>query len=163
MALANPKIPYKTIRDALRDLFRNNKATLNVDLSADAGTFTSDTQIVGADPEIDNTPLSLYPIIYIRIENKAEDFRSIGNTGRKHPVINFKIFGIIADMTTGAEDEIIELASNIEGLLRDNIQFDNNVIISDIGDTVWGLALGEKKGVYVKAVSIDIACTVEVK
>lgn len=159
MALINPKIPYKTIRDSLRDLYRNNMAALNVNLTA--GTFTSNDQIVGADPEIENTMLALYPMIFIRIENKNEAFRSIGNAGRKHPVVNFKVFGIVSDMSVNKEDEIIYLASNMEGLLRDNIQFDNNVIKSDLGDTTWGLAL--EKGVYIKAVGIDIACTVEIR
>jgi len=160
MALTNPKIPYKTIRDSLRDLFRNNMASLNTNLAA--GTFTADEQIKTGNPEIENTPITLYPVMFIQIISKAEEFRSLGHSGRKIPELTFRIYGAISDMSTNREDEIIYLASNMEGLLRDNIQFDSNVLWSNPTNTNFGLGEFEPS-VYVNVVAIDLICNLEVK
>ena len=159
MALTNSKIPYKTIRDSLHDLFKDNKTALNVDL---ATTFTVDAQIKNGNPETVPAFASEYPVIYVKIVDKSEEFLNIGNAGRKRPVITFRNYGIIRDLSENQEDEIINLASNMEGLLRDNIQFDSNVIKADPVFTGFGVGdLGNE--VYVNVVVIDLECMVEIK
>ena len=160
MALTNPKIPYKTIRDSLHDLFNDNKAVLNVDLVVK--NFTEDNQIKNGNPEHVPTHVTAYPVIFVKIVDRGEQFRSIGNSGRKIPIVKFRLYGISRDMSTNREDEIINLTSNMEGLLRDNIQFDSNILWCDPVFTGWGLGEFEPKQ-YVDVVAIDLECAVEIK
>jgi len=164
MALVNPKVPYVTIRDAILTLLRNNVTALNIGLDAtNGGTFAAGgtTQIIPGDPRITPIPSGLYPVILVKIDTKQEKYLELGNAGRKRPVIVFNIFGIVQNLVATPDTEIMYLTSNIEGIFRDNIQFDSNVQISGIGNARFGIGLTQET--YVDIVQIDLACEVEVK
>lgn len=159
MALVNPKIPYVTIRNSLMTLFKNNKTALNVNLSAN--TFTADTQIKKGNPERRNTFVSEYPVIYVEFTDRSEEFLNIGAAGRKRPVVTIRVWGTVRDISEDYDDEILYLTENIEGLIRDNIQFDSNVLFADPVSSTWGVGVTE--GTYVNGVAIDIDCTLDIK
>lgn len=159
MALANPKIPFVTLRDAYVTLFRNNMASLNSDLSA--GTFTANDQIIPGHPAITPTFNSRYPYIMVKILNNPEEFEQLGHSGRKKPFVGFRIFGMVRDLTGTRDTEIMYLASNMQGLLRDNIQLSTFLYQgSTNADFLYGV-LEDKT--YVDIYAIDVTGRVEVK
>jgi len=161
MALIEPKIPYKTIRDAILTLLRNNKSSLNTNLTE--ATFTDNKQIIAGDPYITPLDVNLYPLILVKIVRKTEEFEYLGNYGRKKPVVIFRIYGIIRRVPGNEVDnEIMNLASNIEGLFRDNIDISGNVLFANPSIADYGMGdLGT--GTYIDVVAIDLECTLEVK
>lgn len=158
MVLTAPKIPYLTIRNSLVELFRNNFSSLNEGLTG--GTFSNSpvAQIKAGDPFTTVIPNTLYPVILVKLITKTEDFAGLGAGGHKRPEITYRIFGITRLLTSSetADDESIILAQNIEGLLRNNITFDSNILYSQ--PTLTDFAVGEAEGTFVSLVSVDLVC-----
>jgi len=154
-------VEYKTIRDAILTLLRANSATLNTGL---ATTITStSTQIIAGNPLTTPLPNTLFPLVLVKISNKAEEWTNIGAAGRKKPKVIFKIYGLTRTLQeAGTDDEIMLLARNIETVFRNNIAFDSSIIYCQPTNTDYGL-VADDIGQYVNIVVIDLECYVEVK
>jgi hypothetical protein len=161
MSLVNPKVPYITIRDAILNIFKNNKTALNVSLTK---TFTADTQIKSGYPFIVPIPQSIYPVIFVFPTVNNEEWAGFGAAQNKTANITFEIWSINRISTGNAEsvDEMIYLVSNIEALLRDNIDLSGTVIFSQLVRTEFGVGLQEQ-GVYVEAAKLELNCLYRVE
>ena len=162
MSLTNPRIPYKTIRDAIVTLLQDNKAVLNANLTS-GSTFTKDEQIKAGNPFTMPIMGNLYPVILVKIISKDEDFLELGAGGRKLADITYRVFGM-AKIFKGSQDdddEVMRLCENIEAVFRDNIDISGNVLFAQPA-TVDFFA-GTEEGTYVSIAGIDIVCKVEVK
>ena len=94
MTFTDPKIHYKTIRDNILTLFRDNKTALSVDLSS-GETFTSDNQIQSGDPEIKPIFQGLYPFIMLEFVSKDEEDRGVGAAHTKTPEITVRVYCLV--------------------------------------------------------------------
>ena len=155
MALADPRIHYITIRDAIIALLNDNSATLNTGLSG--GNVK---QIIGANPFTHPVPVTMYPSILIRLDRNTEEFKTIGG-GRKEVILSFSIFGIVRVVTSGrnSDDEAMKFADNICAVFRDNININAAVAVAGPVSCEFGI-LENTNGVYVTAVQIKLDCLV---
>ena len=165
MALTDPKLAYRTIRDAILTLLRDNKATLNENLVL--GTFQREQeQIKSGDIVILPTNNAIYPTILIKVARKDEDFNYLGRTGRKHPVITFRVYVIVKNVLNAkseSDNEIMQVVSNMEAIFRDNIDIDGSVVL-------WGQVTSVEYGTtevfenqYFDIAICDYVCVVELK
>lgn len=165
MALIDARIKYVQIRNDLITLLKNNVATLNTNLTA-GSTFTDlANQIKAGDPIITPIVASKYPTILVKIVNKNEEFKNLGNSGRKRPEVVYRIYGITRIVSNNEFDtEIMRLTENIEAIMRDTtgIVFSSEILFSDLGFTDFGFGdVGQ--GVYVSIVAIDAKVVIEIK
>ena len=118
-------IPYKTIRDDLITLFRDNKSTLNTGLT-EGKTFTANTNIKAGNPLITN--VFDYPSILVRMQSRNENFHTVG-ARQKLATVVLNVFPMTQILTDGQadEDETMILTANVEKLIRDNTQFSAGV------------------------------------
>ncbi len=166
MTLLNPKCELRRIRDFILVCLRNNKETLNAGLSL--GVFQRDTEQIKAG---DYLPLAskniLYPTILVKLVEKTEEFKNIGNAGRKRPQLTFKIIGIVKNVLNAqreTDNDILQLCTNIEAVFRNNIQLGDDSIV------LWAQpvrAVFDTTEVidnqYFDIVLIDLECVSEVK
>lgn len=164
MTLAAPRLEYKTIRDDIIALLRANINTINLDLT---NAFSQVTlQMVAGDPVYTFLDNPLYPMIYVKVVRKAEQFRELGHAGRKIPSVEFKIFGICRNLKSkqDADNEIMLLARNIEGVFRDNIDLaaPADILYSSIGGAEFAAAELDRE-YLIDVVAIDITVYAELK
>lgn len=166
MSLSNPKVPYKTIRDAILTLLRANKTALNVDMTEGA-TFstTHNEQIVAGNPITMPIPEGVLPMIMVKIVRRSEKWEYLGAAGNKRPTITFRVYGIVsrAELSARPDDEIMNLASNIEGIFRDNISLDNASVIDSNPALTDFLFMEGEEGSFLDIVSIDLEVTVNIE
>jgi hypothetical protein len=158
--LINPLVNYvASVRDPLVALLQANYATLNTNLSGT--TFATPDQIIaGGFPGITPVMEGLYPVIMVKWSGKDEQPLQLGKAGRKRLDLKFKLFPIVSIMMSDLDSELMKLCANIDGLLRQNIQFTDNILFSDIGTT--DPMLLNMDGVYVHAAAMDLVCKMEV-
>jgi len=161
MSLDNPAIAYKTIRDAIITLLRNNKSTLNEGLTS-GKTFTKDEQIKAGNPFTTPVAANEYPVILVKIISKEEDFHGLGGGGRKLATITYRIFAMVRifQKSQDDDDEVMKLTENIEEVFRDNIDINGNVLYSN--PSAVDFFAGAEGSTYVSVASIDLQCNVEV-
>ena len=156
---------YEDKVSALKTMFVSaNTTTASVDLSASLTSRIPDTSIFTDDIETRALQADECPAIFIRVMSKDEDFATLGATGAannyKQADITFQIVGLYrkdgawsSNSTLGAE--VYRLASNIEGVLR------NNVTLS--GSALWCQPTGtnfvgpmENNGIWIKGVEVTL-------
>lgn len=164
MPLAQPNIPYRSIRDLILKNLRDSKASLNSGLSL--GQFQRDIEQIKSG---DYLPLvsknALFPTILVKIMEKNEEWKNIGNAGRKRPVIQFKIIGVVKNVLTSneADNDIMQLTGNIEGIFRNNIQVDDTVLLWSQPTRAVFNTTEVFEGQYFDIVLIDLECVCEIK
>jgi predicted transposase YbfD/YdcC len=115
-------------------LFNANTTTASVDLSSG---LDSRVKIVSkADVATVNLRSYEFPAVFIKIENKSEDFEGIGGTGSarelKSADLSFQVVGLYKKYgaTTTNEDllsDVYKLADNIESVIREEYTLSNTV------------------------------------
>ena len=162
MAFTDPNAYVLIVRDAIRDIFRSNKAALNTNLTKGTFSLTHNDQIVAGDPRKASPPASLYPMIMIKVVTEDEQFEFLGE--RKRPIVTYRIFAITMDETGQQDDEIVYLTRNLKGILRNNMRFnlsDVYVIKSNPGRTNYGIGF-EEPSVFSDISETDIDVEMEV-
>jgi len=162
--LSDSRLYYKTLRDAILSLLRDNKSTLNEYLQL--GYFNNVyRQIRPGHPEVVPIEAELFPTILIKLANKQEEFLQLGDAGRKKPYINFILYGMVKNpkLNLEADNEIMHLSMNIASILRDNININSNCLWSDLGQEDFGVSEMFENGGYLDIVAIDLMCRVEIK
>jgi len=165
MSLDNPKIDYLTIRDELLTFLRANLTALNVGL--DTKFTVASTQIKKG--YINQTPTFMtdYPIILVDTVSEDEEPLTMGL--RKLATIYLNVYGVVYEISEGGyddNDEAVNLMSNIQGLLRDNVTFSSaNIMYTRIPSTNFKLneiVGANDEGVYVAGGILNLEVQVEV-
>jgi hypothetical protein len=161
MALINSKVPYLEIRDSLITLLKNNVSILNEDL--DNKVTKVDLQILKGNPAFIPTYATLYPYIFVDLISKSsEDYGTLGSGARKNVDAIYNIYVIARDMRNATEDDDqkVYLARNAESILRDNIQFNANILIMNINETDFKIF--EANSTYVSGAVITLETRINV-
>lgn len=164
MGLVDSKLYFKTIQDDILQLLRNNKDILNENLLQIKIT-NKEKQIVSGYPGVYDFSYILSPMIFLKLVRKEETFTAIGNAGRKRPVLNFNIWGLIENdiKKLNSDTNILNLAMNLESIFRDNIQFSNNIVYSDLGTTDFSVSDVFEGGKYFDLFQTELKVFVEIK
>jgi len=98
-------------------------------------------------------PVSRYPVVFVEIASKPEEFVELGNSARRDIEFNFQLVGItnygIGSLDEGtarenSDNEVIQLTQNIETLLRNKITLSNTVDYCAISDVDYSADVSEK-------------------
>ena len=164
MTLINARLPYRTIRDGILTLLRNNKSTLNYNLTL--GNFSQDVQIKPGDPLTLEIKSVIYPTILLKVSRKEEAFlTNTGAAARKRVDIVFMIYALVRvpNLSTESDNDIMQLASNIEAILRDNVDINNNCLYSEPTVTDFGVSAITEQNLYIDICGIELHTISEVK
>lgn len=119
-------------------LSENNTTTASIDVSGSLKTRVQKFY-KGVDGLHDSFPVmaSLYPVVFVELMEKSEEFAQLGNSSAKRWVtIDFKVVPCTAyglgsategEARENANAEIIQLTQNIEALLRSKIDLSGTV------------------------------------
>ena len=111
------------LRETIRNLIdKNNTETSSYNISDNLNERV--TQVINNYHENYPVPDPLYPIIFVELKNKGENFSHIGNTAKRDMIINFDIVGVV-DYGIGvgreySDIEMITLSQNLEMLFRNH-------------------------------------------
>jgi len=141
MTLTNALAPYLTIRDAIITLLKANLTVVNTDLTYSVVV----TNIDKGDPTVEPVPLTRVPCIFVRFDGKPEE--QFLASQRKGAKIIYRIFGITRRVgkVGPADDEMTNLARNIESIFRNNINISNNVLLCNPSSLELGIGIGDNK------------------
>lgn len=165
MSLSSPNLSYVGIRDSILTLLKNNYSTLNTNLTKKFGATTLNRQILGGSPLVNNSPISLYPMIFVDYDRKNESYKTLGQ--RKIVTVSYTIYAIVREISNGGnsdDDEKMYLIDNIEGLLRNNITLNSsnaNLLYIKIPETIFNISTAEY-GLYVSGGIINLEIEMEV-
>jgi len=164
MPLADPKVYYRTVRDAILTVLRDNVATLNTGLTRGKITNTG-RQIRAGHPGVIPVNTEQYPTIMVKLTKKIEEFEQLGHAGRKRPFLLFTIYGLVINpvLDMGAENDIMQLCSNAEGLFRNNITVDATTVYTDVRDADFNVSERFENNNYLDVFSFELYARVEVK
>lgn len=113
-------------------LINANTLTSGFDLSS--GLTTRVKNVFKNDPAVTSIKSMDYPCVFVRIQNKEEEFGSLGTTGiagnSKLGTCNYDVIGLyhkdgVIGLHSTVLNEVYKLAENIEGI------FQNNLTLSD--------------------------------
>jgi len=135
----------------LKNLFKkNNESASSYDLSS--GMYKRVEYIKFGVQGSHKTPVPniIYPMIYLELKDKTEEFATACQGGKKLITLNYDIvpvvnygFGFAENTTTGRDISdfyIVTLTDNIENLLRDKPQLSiTSVNVSEIGSTEYDI------------------------
>lgn len=158
MTLVNPKIGYKTIRDAIITYYRANLVALNVGLTAGKTFTSSTTQIIVGNPNRKPIMASVYPVIMVGINSKEEEWSQAVRAGAKRPVISYSIYALVRVFNddVASENEIMTLTDNIEGLLRNDPQLNSTMLWVSPSSTEFLVNADNKTYVGLSVINIDV-------
>lgn len=84
-----------------------------------------------------------YPCVFVEIDSQPEEFAQIGNSARRNIDINFDIVPVtMVAQPAGAEaadQEVIQLAQNIQALIRKNVEWSSTVKHCNITNTEYSV------------------------
>ena len=115
----------------------HNTTTATPDLSVNLTRRLNNDNVREGDPETESIKSRELPAVWVRIDSKAEEPASIGQTGptrtRKFADVNYEIFGLYLREGLHTKDaahrtEIYNLASNIEGVFQQEFNLDNTAL-----------------------------------
>ena len=163
MTLTDPRLYYKTIRNGILVLLRQNKAELNVGLTR--GKIVNDHQIRPGHPGVIPVNAEQYPTIMVKLSQKTESFEHVGNAGRKKPWLIWNIFGLVINprLDMNADDDIMQLCANTESIFRDNISINDLTLWTDVRDVDFNVSDRFENDNYLDVFSLELYSRVEVK
>lgn len=156
---------YEDKISALKSMFvAANTTTASVDLSASLTSRIPDDSIFVDDIETKGLQATEFPAIFIRAMGKEEDFATLGATGAannyKQADITYQIVGLYrkdgawsSNATLGGE--VYRLASNIEGVLRNNVTLSGSALWSQPTSTNF-VGPMENNGIWIKGVEVTL-------
>ena len=118
-------------------LQEHNTTTATPDLSVNLTRRIDNDNVRDGDPDIESIKSSELPAVWVRLDSKAEEPASIGETGpsrnRKFADVFYEIFGLYLKEGLHTEDsahrlEIYNLASNIEGVFQQEFNLGNTAL-----------------------------------
>ena len=148
-----------SILSTTANLLDKEKATIN------AGLNKSFTKIViGVDGLHESYPVPkhLYPIIFVEVANKSEDFSCMGNYSERDTDISMTIVPVtdygegIGRSREYAAQEILQITQNIENVIRDHIALSSTVESCNIEGTSYGVQVREDTYNHVSRISLKI-------
>jgi len=153
----DPKVNYESLRDSIITLLTDNSGTAENKL--DYNLSTAVKQVKAGNPFTTPVPTTMYPTVLVRLDEKDETKPTVGGN-RSEVKVTYRIFGMVRIVKSAEEsdEEAMQLADNIEAILRENISINSACAYSDVGRTEFGLA-ETKGGVFVSLVSITLTCT----
>lgn len=159
MTLTSPGIDYEGIANAIVSLLRTNMSDLNDGLDS-RFQFTKNAQI-----DIGNAgqpiPYSNLPSVLVDWMDKDEEFTNLGEAGRKFPIIRYSLVLITRNSSNrkSASIERMRLVKNVEGIFRNNISIDDNVLICNPSFAGAGIYNIDQE-TYVNVVAVNLNCQV---
>lgn len=145
-------------------LVANNTTTSTVDLSSGLTTRIPVDSIFKADPETVGIRNYQFPQIFIRINNKAEEYAGLGETGpsgcRKFADISYEVVGLVKkegawNTNENQLSEIYTLARNIEGVFQKEMTLSGTALWCNPVRTDF-IGPFEGNGIWVKGVSVEL-------
>ena len=96
-------------------------------------------------------PLASYPMVYVELSETAHEFEQLGRQSRRKVNFGYALVGITQSKAGGAEQtgredadkESIQLASNIQGIIQQNITLSNTVDMVSVGSTDYNASTSE--------------------
>lgn len=164
---------YVNNLDAVVTLLKNSNTTsaaANLSLSLTSGQIDNDN-IVAHDIDIVSLRADRFPCISVRINNKSEDFATMGRTGVSG---SLKTCDVSYDITAfyrkdGANeanadfmDDVYRIARNIEAALREDITLSGTALWAQPVRTDF-VGPFENNGIWLKGVNIELAARYQFK
>lgn len=158
------RIDYQTLLENIRNEIYNGGANLNQNLS------TSVQQVIYGDPNNIAVAANMYPTVFIQLQGMEEAWETLGSVGsgdggQKTAAIKFSAFCFVIK-SSGSDDsdkEIRYLASNIEGLIRNNVRLSNTSNLLWITPTSTNFVDSWRDGIYLSSATMAFECKVDVK
>ncbi len=119
-------------------LFNANTTTASVDLSASLTSRVPDAGIFAGDIETKSIKAYEYPCVFVRAEDKTEEFVTMGVTGGtgnyKQAEVTYNVIGLYRKEGMYSPNEtlledVYNLARNIESVFRSNITLGGNLFM----------------------------------
>lgn len=158
-------LDYKDKISALKAIFVTaNTTTAAVDLSSSLTSRIADDSILTDDIETKSMRSTDFPCLFIRATDKDEEFATLGATGSannyKQADITYQIVGLYRKEGAWSDnaslyDEVYKLASNIEGVLRNNVTLGGSAMWAQPEKTSF-IGPMENNGIWVKGVEITL-------
>lgn len=164
---------YVTNLDAVVNLLKNSNtpsAAAYLSLSLTSGQIDNDN-IVAQDIDVVSLRADRFPFISVRINNKSEDFATMGRTGASG---SLKTCDVSYDVTAfyrkdGAYDsnsnlmgDVYRLARNIEAALREDVTLSGTALWAQPVRTDF-IGPFENQGIWIKGVNIELAARYQFK
>ncbi|MCK5358329.1 MAG: hypothetical protein KAJ48_08030 [Elusimicrobiales bacterium] len=158
-------LDYNAKLTAIKNVFvNNNTTTSSVDLGSGLTVRVDDSNIRLADIDTVSLRAQDFPLVFIRVASKDEQFETLGNTGLgnnlKSCVINYDIVGMarkegMHNTNDELSKDVNQLADNIEGVIRQNMTLSGTAKWCNTPDTTFTGAF-ENNGIFVKGVLVNL-------
>ena len=157
---------YTTNLNAIVNLLKNSNTITSaayLSLSLTSGQIDNDN-IVAQDIDVTTLRADMFPYITVRVNNKAEDFATLGNTGlnrsRKMCDVSYDITAFCRkDGAYGTNaallDDIYKIARNIEAALREDLTLSGTAMWAQPARTDF-IGPYENNGIWIKGVNIEV-------
>jgi len=154
------RLDYQTLIAAIHDEIANGGADLSQDMSKTV------QQVRYGDPRHITVPIIQYPSVFVQLMGKEEEWAMIGSigtgdSGDKYATVTVNVYGFVQSTDRAqdtADKDIRALASNIEGLIRNDVRLGNITGLMWITPTTTNFVDEWRDGVHVKAVTITFVC-----
>jgi hypothetical protein len=158
-------LDYKDKISALKAIFvAANTTTAAADLSSSLTSRIADDCIFTDDIETKSIKANEFPCVFIRVTDKTEEFATLGATGAasnyKQADITYQIVGMYRKDGAWSDnatlyDEVYKMASNIEGVLRNNVTLGNSAMWCQ-PETTSFVGPMENNGIWIKGVEVTL-------
>lgn len=162
--MAVMRIDYQGIVEALRDEISNGGANLNQNLRKNV------EQILYGDPTKRVIEVNRYPAVIVHLISKTEDWVTLGNIGAgdsgiRNATITFQVVALVDIARNNSDDgdkEVRYLASNIEGLIRNDIRLGNTTNLMWIAPTETNFADIYREGTHLSSATITFQAAIQI-
>lgn len=161
--MAIMKLNYQTLLEALYTVIANGGANLNTNLSK------SVEQIIYGDPLKRVVEINRYPTICIHLVNKTEEWATVGyidagDAGIREAIVTIQVYAIVksTEGSDASDKEARYLASNIEGLIRNNVRLTNYTNLFWIEPKETQFAGEFRNGTHISSATIIFECKLQI-
>jgi hypothetical protein len=145
-------------------LFNANTTTAAVDLSASLTSRVPDAGIFAGDIETKSIKAYEYPCVFVRAEDKSEEFVTMGITGGtgnyKQAEVTYNVVGLYRKEGMYSPNEtlledVYNLARNIEAVFRGDVTLGGTCLWCN-PETTDFIGPFENNGIWIKGVSVKL-------
>lgn len=158
-------IEYKDHLETIKGILAAaNTTTASVDLSGSMTSRIPDAGIFAGDIETKSIKAYEYPCIFVRAEEKSEEFVTMGVTGStgnyKQAEVTYNIVGLYRKEGMYSPNEtlmedVYNMARNVEAVLRENVTLNGTCLWCN-PETTDFIGPYENNGIWIKGFSVKL-------
>ena len=139
-----------TFGDSLQNLInKNNTTSSSFDVSGSLNERV--TEVIRGYHSAKPIPDFKFPLVYVELATKTEEFAQLGRTAKRNITLQYNIIGVtdyglgLSEGREAADDEMIQLSSNMEELFRNYPKLSNTAQVQSaiIDNVIYDVVEGD--------------------